>query len=173
MKTLIQITTILVLSFFLSCEKASELSEVEFTTNLTKTISFTADDTGSFSGSFILDLNENSDTAEYLDKLKSILINEANYTITAFNGNQELGGVLSILAQNQQFGPYTHVSFYQDVQNQTVYNLDDSNKLNTLAVTLLNDKQLEVQFTGDSTLSEIFTMSVKFNLNVTIKAQVL
>ena len=173
MKTVKQ-TLILLVAILLvqSCNSVDELSQVDINTTLVKEVSFTSDANGDFSGSFIIDLADNQDVSEYINKIEAVKINDAKYQIMSFTGTEGTGGVLNINAAGQSF-QFVHNDFLSDVQNQTVYNLDDATKLNAIALSIKNTKQLQVSFSGNSTVSEAFDMTIKMTFDVTITAQAL
>ncbi len=90
----------------------------------------------------------------------------------SFTGTEGTGGVLYINAAGQSF-QFVHNDFLSDVQNQTTYNLDDAVKLNAIALSIKNTKQLQVSFSGSSTVSESFDMTIKMTFDITITAQAL
>lgn len=156
-----------------SCDEVAELTEFDFDTSITEefTVPLTDDNT-ELNGSFLVNLEDNEDVSEYLGNIEAIEITDASYTIINYVGAEEATGSISATAASQTFGPYNH-TFFTDVQNATVFEFEDTSKLNTVANSLLNNNQVEVQFSGtqDPAQNGSLTIRVTFQLNVT--AQVL
>ncbi len=159
---------------FQSCNSADELTQVNFTTDLAKSISFTTNTSGDFNKVITINLAEYEDVSDYLNKIENIKINTADYKITAFTGTSlETGGSFIMISENQEFGPFIHSSFLNDFQGASSFAIQGADKLNVLAIKLKNSNMLEIVVSGSSTTSEVYNMSIKINLNVTITAQAL
>ncbi len=175
MKIFKKITLILItILVFQSCNSADELTQVNFTTDLAKNISFTTNTSGDFNKTITINLAEYGDVSDYLNKIENIKINTADYKITAFTGtNLETGGSFTMVSENQEFGPFIHSSFLSDFQGGNSFAIEGADKLNVLATKLKNSNVLEIVLSGSSTTSEVYDMSIKINFNVTITAQAL
>ncbi len=165
---------IFVIILFQSCNSTDELTQINFTTDLAKSISFTTNTSGDFNKTIIINLAEYGDVSDYLNKIENIKINTADYKITDFTGtNIETGGSFIMTSENQEFGPFIHPSFLSDFQGLNSFAIQGADKLNVIATKLKNSNMLEIILSGSSTTSEVYNMSIKINFNVTITAQAL
>ncbi len=172
MNTIKQITIAIVALIFLNSCDADELTEVKINTEITKDITFTTNDDGDFSESFTVDFANNDDLNDYLSKIKSVKINSASYLIKAFNGTTASGDI-TFMSENQSFGPYTHTSISSDFSNQTIFPINDVDKLSVLATNLKDTNQLQVEVSGTTTSTAPFTMTLSVTFDLTIVAQIL
>ncbi len=174
MKTFKQITFIFISVLLLnSCNQAEKLSQIDIDTTLKKSITVSSNGSGEISQNIAFDLSEYSEVSPYLDKIKAVKINSAEYKIVSFSDiNTVASGVLSVISEDQTFGPFTHDNFLDDKNNQTVYSLDDASKLNIIAAKIKNSKQFSATVSGNVVAEEAFTMVVEvvFDVRVTVQA---
>lgn len=157
---------------FSSCDEVDELTQIDFDTDITEEITVNLSDASdSFTGNVMINLADNSDIEEYLSNIEDIQITEASYILKNYVGEEIATGSITATAASQSFGPYSH-TFFTDAQNGTVFEFDDAAKLNTVANTLQNTNQLNVQFSGtqDPAQNGSFIIEVTFKLNVTAQA---
>lgn len=168
----IKIFIILLLSLnFNGCEEVDELTRVDFNTTLTEEVMVALSESNAgFDENFTLNLANNDDIEPYLDKIESISITSATYTIKDYSGLDTATGSLTLNAASELFGPFQH-TFFEDDQNATIFTLDDS-KLNALANSLTSSNQLSIDVSGSQNPAQnaSFTVEFRFQLEVTAQA---
>jgi len=110
----------------------------------------------------------NSDTEDYLNKIKQVKINRLSYRITNFNGdpNGQVEGSFSVANQvsmNNAFMVQTAA------QNGTVYQVNDVAELNRIANALKSGQNLMVECSGNALCND---GPMDFNIEVTLNAKV-
>jgi hypothetical protein len=121
--------------------------------------------------SYTTDLNiVNSDTEDYLNKIKQVKVNNLSYKIINFNGdpNGQVEGSFSFANQvsmNNSFMVQTAA------QNGTVYQVNDVGELNRMANALKSGQNVMVECSGNAICNDgpmDFTIEVTLNVKVTI-----
>lgn len=162
MKNTIKFLTILAIVFTLnSCDEAKELANVNFDTTLTEEFLIHIGENQDYiSQEQVLSL-DNTDTHDYLDKLKSVEFKKLTYKFKDFSGNESCTMNVEIsfdgtLFDTQQF------DVKQAVDNQTIYEITDVNTLNSIATALKNNKQVSFKMEG-----EVFNGEAEFTTELT------
>jgi hypothetical protein len=160
---------------FFTCDKAKDLIDVEFETDITTTLPVAATDTDEGTYSILLDATVDSEIQQYADKIKKYEIKELwiaveNYTASTqseiyFNG--DLG--FSSKSEGQPASScsisslnITHVAGTGDFE---INNCNTT--LSDIATALTNDNAVKVYLVGAFTDSP-----VAFDLKITIKVEV-
>ena len=169
MKNTIKFLAILAVVFTLnSCDKAKELADVTFTTTLSEDFDVNISETQeSINDQVILNI-DNSDTHDYLDKLKSVSINKLTYRFKDFTGNESCNMEVEISTDGNVFETKIF-QIKQAIDNGTIYEITDVAKLNAMAIALENNQQ--VSFKMEGTVSDgPATFLVEVTAEVTIVA---
>ena len=169
---------LLILISFSSCKKS--LGDVDFTTNLSKTsdeivVNKTKQQgvTGVYETEFVLDLS-NSDTKEYLNKLKNLDLKEVGLSFQGLSGliNNRNITTLSISFDDQVVIVLNNF-VYSQVANGNVFNLTQTQKLNEVAQILLNKKKVKIKIVGNIPDPTEYHFFIKFMAKADITANVL
>ena len=166
MKNTVKFLTLLLICFtFTSCD--DDILDVDFNTTVKATIVAHVDQNQTTINDYVVLSLDNSDTNQYLDKIKDVTITKLTYKIVSFSGNT-LGNVDvdfyadNIILRTEGFNVSTAL-------NQT-FEVTDVAKLNTMANLLRTNKQTTVGITGDTTSAEgdmDFSIEVTAELAVT------
>ena len=167
-----------ILISFSSCKKS--LGDVDFTTNLSKTsdeivVNKTKQQNvlGVYETEFVLDLS-NSDTKEYLNKLKNLDLKEVGLSFQGLSGliNNRNVTTLSISFDDQVVIVLNNF-VYSQVANGNVFNLTQTQKLNEVAQILLNKKKVKIKIVGNIPDPAEYHFFIKFMAKADITANVL
>lgn len=130
----------------MSCEKIEEATQVTLNEDFTVEVDVTILEAApSYQGNLIINLADNADLNEYLDKIENISITSASYQIKNFQGESDATGTATISSAGQTFGPYTH-AFESDTQQLKEFVLSGGAKLQTLSNTLKDTKRLTFNY---------------------------
>jgi len=154
MKNTITISAILVLSFtFNSCDKVEELANIDFNSSLSGkyNLSFSSETEENINESLIINLADDTNIAEYLNKLKKIKITKITYEITNFTGDQYVDmnvGLYLYEEKNNQI-IIAPRDYNLSSESSVKYEITDLNILKTISTKLLNNKQITLLLKGD------------------------
>ncbi|SNR41392.1 hypothetical protein SAMN06265371_102416 [Lutibacter agarilyticus] len=172
MKTLfknIAILTIL-LATITACDEIEDLADVTKTVELTKQFKVeleggdNAVETGSFNISILTPAVE-----PYADKLKNVAIEKITFEVLNYTGDALAEYKAQFTADGTPFINESFFGFEADA-NDTIFEVNDTSALNTVATKLLNNDSVTVSFNAESTNLEVaasFTIDVKFYIKVT------
>jgi hypothetical protein len=148
MKNTIKLLVVLLIVFtFNSCDDVTDLADVTFTTTLSENFDVSISETQeSISNQVILNL-DNSDTHDYLTKLKSVNINKLTYKFTNYTGNESCNMEVEISTDGNVFET-KEFQIKQAVDNGTIYEITDVAKLNEMATALKNNNQVSFGMEG-------------------------
>ena len=169
MKNTIKLLAVLLIAFtFNSCDDVKDLADVNFTTTLSENFDISISESqDNISDQVILNI-DNSDTHDYLDKLKSVSINKLTYKFINYTGNESCNMEVEISTDGNIFETKTF-QIKQAVDNGTIYEITDVAKLNAMATALKNNQQ--VSFKMEGTVSDgPATFIVEVTAEVTIVA---
>ena len=164
---------IITLLFFQSCDEVEELTSVDISTDIVKQVTITTNQGGDFEKTLIFNLSDSSEVEKYLDHIEGVKIARAHYKVVAFPGDLFVAGTVSVVSENQIFGPFTHNNFENDFENETVFNLEGVEKLNIIATKLKNTKQVSVTISGTAEVDQAFTMTLEVGVGMVVTAQAL
>ena len=164
---------IITLFFFQSCDEAEKLTSVDITTDIVKQITIATNQSGDFEKTLIFNLSESSELEEYLNHIEGVKITKADYRVAAFPGDLFAAGTLTVVSENQTFGPFIHSDFKDDFDNGTVFKLEGVDKLNVIASKIKNTKQVSVTISGTAQVDEEFTMTLEVSIGLVVTAQAL
>jgi len=165
MKNTVKILAILlVVISFQSCDKLEELADIDFNTSINQKIAIHIDQYQEGINETAIISLDNGDTHDYLDKFKSVSITKMSYKIIDFIGDPE-GSVnieisvdgVSLLQENS--------IVKQANDNNTIFEITDTNKLNVIAAALKNNHQVSVSVRGTSIVTND---AMDFKVDVTI-----
>lgn len=155
-----------------SCEAIEEATQVDFNESFTVELDVQIEEADpSYQGSLVIDLASNPDLRDYLDKIETIQITQANYFIRDFQGDAQANGTAQIGSVGQVFGPFSH-QFQSDSQSQKRFALTGGTKLQALANNLKNNNQitLNYQVTQDQASDSNFTVVLTLVTAITAQA---
>ncbi|SDW15163.1 hypothetical protein SAMN05444411_101166 [Lutibacter oricola] len=146
------LTAVLIIAFtFTSCDEddIKSIADVTVETSLSETfgLNFKAETQEEINESMTINLADNNSIAEYLNKLKKIKITKITYEITEFSGdNYTEMNVGYYINGNTIVAPKNYnVNDSKGVE----YEIIDSDILQTISTTLLNNKQVTLELKGD------------------------
>ena len=167
MKTTAKILSALLICFvFTSCD--DDLLDVDFDTTVKATIVAHVDQ-----GQVTIDENvvlsiDNSDTHEYLDKIKGVTIKKLTYKIISFTGNY-MGSVdIDFYADNITLKTEAFVVNNAYTASR-IFEVTDVSKLNTMANLLKTNKSTTVGIRGETISNE---GNMDFSIEVTAELEV-
>jgi hypothetical protein len=148
MKNTIKLLVVLLIAFtFNSCDNVEDLADVTFTTTLSENFDVSISETQeNISNQIILNL-DNSDTHDYLTKLKSVNINKLTYKFTNYTGNESCNMEVEISTDGNVFET-KEFQIKQAVDNGTIYEITDVAKLNAMSIALKNNNQVTFKMEG-------------------------
>lgn len=167
MKTTVKILSALFICFmFTSCD--DDILDVDFDTTVKATIVANVDQgQETINESVVLSL-DNSDTHEYLDKIKDVTIKKLTYRIINFSGDSQGSVDIDFYADNITL--QTEAFVVNDAYNAaTVFEVTDVSKLNTMADLLKTNNHTTVGITGNTVATEA---EMNFNIEVTAQLEV-
>jgi len=166
MKNTIKLLAVLLIAFtFNSCDEVNDLADISIETSLTEQIDVQiTEDQDQVSDQIVLSI-DNSDTHDYLDKLKSISIEKLTYKFIGFSGNDTCNMSVDISTDGNVLDTKTF-QIKQESDNGTIYEITDVAKLNAMATALKNNQQ--VSFEMDGTVSD-GPANFKIEVTATIK----
>ncbi|MEE9348961.1 MAG: hypothetical protein V3U80_02845 [Flavobacteriaceae bacterium] len=173
MKTVKKLSFVILCFFFLSsCD--DELTILDVNTSFTKEITLSIPASGEITMPYSINFSENTDLDDYLNHIENVKINSIKYKVISFTGTSDtVGGEVSLASEGEIFGPYTHNSFVNDIQSQTTFPINDVDKLTILANKLKNAKQLDINVTGSTNATEMSTLILKIDFDLTVAVQAL
>lgn len=166
MKNTIKFLALLLISLpFTSCEK---LTDVDFSTEITNQFDVHINQNqGNISQSITLNL-DNSDTHDYLNKIKEVNITKLTYKVTNFTGDAT-GSINVVFSSDGTDFLSNDFNVKQANDNATIYEITNLTHLNQMATALKNNHQVELSISGDC-LAENDDMD--FDIEVTAELDV-
>lgn len=156
-----------------ACSETKELTQFDFNASFTKTLTVPlSENSTTFSGNLNLNLEDNENYSEYLGNIKAIEISDASYKFNNYVGAEDASGSITVKAAEQNFGPFMH-NFFIDTQNNTVFELENTTKLDALVLELLDSNRLNFQFSGVHTPPQNGSLTIELNFKVKVTAQLL
>lgn len=153
MKNIIKFLAILLVVFtFNSCDEAEKLADVEFSTTLVEKIPvhFNEDQSQEpIEKTLILSL-DNTDTHDYLDKIKDVSIKKLTYKIVDLTGGDESAYIqANLLMDAFELQHNLEMNILADFNDEKIFEVTDVNKLNQVANALKANKQITAKLSGD------------------------
>ena len=173
MKNSLKFLVILLLSFtFNSCDKAKELADVEFSTTLVEKIPVHLNEDQNqepIEQELVMSL-DNTDTHDYLDKIKEISIKKLTYKIIDLTGGDESAYMqANLLMDTFELQHNLEMNIQADFNDETIFEVTDIAKLNQVANAIKANKQIMVKLSGDYQSQAI----TDFKIEVTIKLDII
>lgn len=170
MKRLMSFIVLLLIGFSTnSCDEAEKLLDVPFRFTITEEIPVhisQAVGSQDFNKTVILSI-DNSDTHDYLNKIKEVKIYSLKYKLIQFSGDATGSVEADLSADNILLS-----SFDGNVKNVsdagTVFNVDDVDALNEVALKLKNGHSVTARFSGEA-WSENAPMDFKVQIKMDVK----
>jgi len=169
MKKTIVILSILLLSFTLnSCDKAEELADVDFSTTLVEKIPVHFNENQSqeaIEQTLVMSL-DNTDTHDYLNKIKDVSISKLTYKIVDLTGGDESAYMqVNLLMDAFDLQHNLEMNILDDYNNGTVFEVTDVAKLNQVANAIKANKQITAKLSGNYQSQAV----TDFKIEVTIE----
>jgi hypothetical protein len=165
MKNLLLLLVLVAMPIFSSCDE--EDLDVDFSTSLSGDIPVNITGGNTYNESTTIQL-ANSDTDDYLDKLKSVTITKMTYEIDNFTGDPE-GTITGVLkADGVTLHSVTGLVVSNADGTGTIFEVTDTTALTNAGNALLNNKMLTLQVMGTADYSDFmnFIVKIKIDLNV-------
>jgi len=169
MKNTIKLLAVLLIAFtFNSCDDVTDLADITISTSVTEEIAIQiTEDQDQVSNEITLSI-DNTDTHDYLDRIQSITIKKLTYKFINFTGNETCSIDAIISTDNTVLDTKTF-QIKQDVENETIYEISDVEKLNAMATALKNNQQVSFKMEGTVTNSPA-DFKVEVTAEITIVA---
>ena len=149
-----------------SCDELDELTEFDVDTTLQQNVQVSVAN-GEFNETITINLADDPDIADNLDKIESVTINGAVYMVSSFTGDAETTGVVTVNAAGQAFGPFDH-SFQQDLATQKSFFIGDSETLEPVRANLAANNMLTLTISGTAS-DDIDNLELSIELDVTVR----
>lgn len=167
-------TTLLLLTVILitSCDKIEEATQVTLNEDFTLEIPIIINEANpTYQDVLTLNLADNADLRDYLDKIESVQITSASYSIKNFQGNADATAQATITSASQTFGPFAH-QLQSDAQQQRQFALTGATKLQALATTLKNTNRLSFTYNvaQDQASNSSFTVVITVKTKIVAQA---
>ncbi len=158
MKKLFFIAVLFSSVFLSSCSK--DLLDISFNTTITEDYAINVPGgTIPLNQSIPLSI-DNADTSKYLDKLKSVEIKKMTYKIIDFTGDAEGKITLNLMANGVLLNTITDITVKDAADAATVFVVTNKTALANAANSLLQNKTITLETTGQSVSTN--PMSFKF-----------
>ena len=171
MKNTIKFLAIILISItFQSCDDIEDLADVNFNTTINEKIAFHVDQNQeAISESITLSI-DNSDTHDYLNNLERVSITKFTYKIIDFIGDEEGSVNITFFVDGVSLSQESFI-VKQVNDDATIFEITDTNKLNTIASTLKNNHQITASISGTSTaINDSMDFKVDITINLSIVA---
>jgi len=167
MRNTIKLLVVLLIAFtFNSCDDVKDLADVDFSTTIKENIDVSISESQEYISDEITLNIDNTDTHDYLDKLKSVKIKKLTYRYKNFSGNEDCSMNVEISTDNVVFET-KEFFIKQDVDNGTIYEITDVDKINAMATALKNNKEVSFKMEGEVTNGAAnFTIEVTAELDI-------
>lgn len=153
-KFLTAFALVVITSFtFASCDEIEGLADVDFKSSINGkyNLAFEAESDEKISESMTLNLADDNDISDYLNKLKKVKITKITYEITKFTGDQyvDMNVGLYLYEEKENKIIIAPRDYNLDSESSVVYEITDTSILNTISTELLNSKQIRLLLKGD------------------------
>lgn len=171
MKTLFKTVTILAIlaSGTISCDDVKELADIKIDTVLTEYFEVNLEGGSDSEISNSMDISIlTSEIKPYAEKLKDVNVEKVTFEIINYNGDAEAEFDVQFKADGTLFLEEIFV-VSEAAANSTMFEVSNTNELNSLATKLLNNESVEIYFSAKSTnLDEpiYFKVEAKFYIEV-------
>ena len=175
MKNTIKFLTafVLTITFSLtSCDKVKDLADIDFSSSLTGkyNLNFEAESEKNIDETMTINLADDTNISEYLNKLKKIKITKITYEITKFTGDQYVDMNVGLYLYEEKDNKIIIAprNYNLDSESAVEYEITDQGILQTISTTLLNEKQIRLLLKGDyaslPTATAEITVTVYFDV---------
>ncbi len=163
MKKLFFITALVTSVLLSSCSK--DLLDVSFNTTITENYAINVPG-GTIPLNQSIPLNiDNADTSSYLNKLKSVEIKKMTYKIIDFTGDAEGKITLNLMANGVLLNTITDINVKNAADAVTVFEVTDKTALTNAGNSLLENKTITLETTGES----VSTSPMAFKFFITLE----
>jgi hypothetical protein len=170
MKKYISIIVLFLLSFNLnSCAEAEKLLDVKIPTTITVSIPVVVQQgADAFSETVNLSI-DNSDTHDYLNKIKEVKIESLSYKFVNFHGDSN-GTVDAAFSVDNEILVQNNVTIKVEADKGTSFKVDNLTHLNKIANSLKNGHSVKAKFSGTSVCPN---ESMNFEVRITMKVKII
>lgn len=164
MKNTIKFLTVLVAVFsftLTSCDEVESLADVNLKSSISGkyNLNFNEETEDKIDESLLLNLADEGDVSEYINKLKKVNITRITYQISAFTGDNYVDmNVGFFMDGNEIVAP---MDYNLGSQLGVVYEITDASILQTISTTLLNKKQVTFKLQGAYSSMSAATAEIK------------
>jgi len=171
MKNTIKFLAIILIAItFQSCDDIEDLADITFSTSINEKIAFHIDQNQEIIDESIPLSIDNDDTHDYLNHLVSVSITKFTYRIIDFIGDEEGSVDVTFFVDGVSLSQENFI-VKQANDNQIVFEITDTNKLNAVASALKNNHQITASVSGTSTaLNDAMDFKVDITIDLTIVA---
>jgi hypothetical protein len=171
MKNTIKFLTIILLAItFQSCDSLTDLADVNFDTTINEKIAFHVDQYQEVISESITLSIDKVDTHDYLNHLETVSITKFTYKIIDFHGDEEGSLDVTFFIDGVSL---SQESFFvkQANDDSSIFEITDTNKLNTIASALKNNHQITASISGNSaSINESMDFKVDITINLSMVA---
>lgn len=171
MKKLFKTVTIFAIlaSVAVSCDDVKELADIKIGTVLTEYFEVNLEGGSDAEVSNTIDISILTDEIKpYAKKLKDVEIEKVTFEIINYNGDAQAEFDVQFKADGTLFLQESFV-VSEAAANSTMFEVSNTNELNSLATKLLNNESVEIYFSAKSTNLEepiYFKVEAKFHIEV-------
>jgi len=171
MKNTIKFLAIILIAVtFQSCDDIEDLADITFSTSLNEKIAFHIDQNQEIIDESIPLSIDNQDTHDYLNHLVNVSITKFTYKIIDFIGDDEGTVDVTFFVDGVSLSQESFI-VKQANDNQIVFEITDTNKLNVVASALKNNHQITASVSGASTaINDAMDFKVDITIDLTIVA---
>jgi len=158
---------------FSSCsDDLKNLLDVSFNTTITEDVVAIVDKGTNSLGQqpIVFSLDDNLDTNQYLNKLKSIEIKKMSYKVIEFQGDSSGKITADLSANGKVLHSISDINVKDAFDNATVFSITDPATLIDLASSLLTNKTITLNASGQSVSTQPMGFKIQFTIELAIVA---
>lgn len=172
----INIVLLLILTVF-NCSELDKLTEFDITKDFNTTIEIAIPDnnggsSSSLSESTTIDISTNEEIKKNLDLIQNITINTLTYEISNFTGAENAAITNASFNIGEISIAVNDVNLKQSDDNNTIYSIDDTNQLKSIATYLKNNTSVTITISGTLSATPV-TFDVIIELDSTFTIDVI
>lgn len=172
MKKILFISVLFTSFLFSSCgDDLEDLLDVSFEVPIVEEIDVAvASGTNPLNQTVVFNLSENTETNKYLDKLKSLEIKKMTYKVIDFTGDANGKISASLKADGTTLHSITDKTVKTEFDNATVFEVTNKAALVNAATSLLQNKTISLETTGQTVSSSAMNFKIEITLELGIVA---